>query len=154
MGKEIVVTSNPRHAKEILMNQGSYPYRTDMKSSSTIFEQQKWPAGIPWATGDDWKRRRAVLGETLLMQQQAKHYVPHVIPAANRMVDCLTGHLNSEGRLTESVRLLSDMFALSRYPCRPMPFNFNKPSKPCLQKRLLLKTYLSTLLSEPLVTSV
>jgi cytochrome P450 len=112
MGKEIVVTSNPQHAKEILMNQGSYPYRTDMKSWSTIFEQQKWPAGIPWATGNDWKRRRAVLGETLLMQQQAKHYVPHVLPAANRMVGCLTGHLNSEGRLTESVRLLSGMFAL------------------------------------------
>uniref|UniRef100_A0A7S2UPH7 Cytochrome P450 n=1 Tax=Attheya septentrionalis TaxID=420275 RepID=A0A7S2UPH7_9STRA len=112
MGKEIVVTNNPKHAKVILMHQGSYPYRTPQKSWATIFEQQKWPAGIAWATGDDWKRKRAVLGETLLMQKHAKQYVPHVIPAANRMVDCLTGHLNSEGRLTESVRLLSGMFAL------------------------------------------
>lgn len=114
MGKEIVVTSNPAHAKEILMNQGTHVFRTPMNSWKEIFDSNEWPHGIPFSHGQDWKRRRKVLGQTLLMAKNAKDFIPVVLPAANNFVDCVEGHVDENGRLVEdvSVRTLAGMFAL------------------------------------------
>lgn len=113
-GTSLIVTRDLNHGKEILMNQGRYPVRTHQPSWKAIFDEQQWPDGIPFSTGDDWKRRRQVLGETLLMQKNAKEYVGVVLPAANRFVSLLQGHLTENGRIADdsSVRLLAGMFAL------------------------------------------
>lgn len=112
MGTKMVITANPEHAKQVLMNQGKYPFRTVMKSWDTVFRDNGWPAGIPFARGEDWKRRRQVLGETLLMKRNAKEYVPLVVPSANRLVDCLQGYLVESRVKDASVGQLAGMFAL------------------------------------------
>lgn len=114
MGKEIVVTKKPAHAKEILMNQGPHVFRTPMNSWKHIFDANGWPHGIPFSHGQDWKRRRKVLGITLLKAKNAKDFIPVVLPAANSFVDCMESHVDDNGRLVEdvSVRTLTGMFAL------------------------------------------
>jgi len=118
-GKPMVVTRDPDHAKEILMNQGEFTVRTHQESWEYIFDKNGWPQGIPQSTGEDWKRRRKVLGETLLQQKNSKQYVPLIVPIANRFVDCWEAHVDpSTGRFRTnvdvpvSVRTLTGMFAL------------------------------------------
>jgi cytochrome P450 len=113
-GKNLVVTANPSHVRDILSQQGKDVYRTSTPSWAAVFEDNKWPAGIPFARGDDWLRRRQVLGETLLNMKNAKNYVPLVIPSANNLVECLAGHLNEDRRIVDatSIRELAAMFAL------------------------------------------
>lgn len=138
-GKNIVVTCSPAHTREILSQQGKDVYRTDTKSWAPIFEDNGWPAAIPVARGDDWIRRRHVLSENLLNMKTAKTYVPLVVPSANNLVDCLTGHLNDDGRIVEatSIRELAAMFALEAvmkvvvgvdFPSCTVPINENAAS--------------------------
>ena len=135
-GNSLVVTHNPHHAQLILSHQGKDSVRTMMPSWAAIHRAKGWPTGIPWATGDDHRRNRQVLGETLLMQKNAKTYVPLVVPAANRYADCLAAHLNPDGRLPASnhvsLTLLTGMFALEAvmkvvvgvdYPALTYPLN-------------------------------
>jgi cytochrome P450 len=112
--KSFVVTSNAAHAKEVLLNQGKYPYCIDQESWRAVFDEKSRPQSIPVAGGEDWRRRRKVLGETLLSSKSAKKYLPVVVPVANNFVACLEGHLNVDGRLVEptSFRELANLFAL------------------------------------------
>jgi cytochrome P450 len=112
-GNALVVTQNPHHAQLILAHQGRESIRTPMTSWDAVHKEKNWPPGIPWITGEDHRRNRQVLGETLLMHKNAKQYVPLVLPSANRYVDCLTQHLKGQ-RLPDDVPLtvLTGMFAL------------------------------------------
>jgi len=58
--------------------------------------------GFPFSEGDDWKRRRKVLAETLLLTQNAKEYVPVVVPCANRLVDALQASIQKDHRLDKA----------------------------------------------------
>jgi cytochrome P450 len=113
-GDSFVITNQPSHAKEVLLNQGKYSYRILIKSFVAIFDANGWPQGITTADGEDWKRRRKVMGETLLNSKNAKEFLAAVVPAANHFSDCLVGHINSEGRLVETttIREITGMFSL------------------------------------------
>jgi cytochrome P450 len=133
-GKSVVVTKSPAHAQLILAHQGRDSVRTPMHSWDAVHRERGWPKGIPWATGDDHRRSRQVLGETLLTQKSAKQYVPLVVPCANRYADCLEAHLRGGDRLPQgaTVTTLTSMFALeavmkvvvgSDFPALTYPLN-------------------------------
>lgn len=132
MGKKIYNTRVTDHARQILMNQGKYPVRTNPTAWKKIFDKEGWPWGIPFAEGENWKRRRKVLAENFLKPQNARNFVPAVLPPANRLVDCLESYVNPETNKLEgtTIRELTGMFALEAVMKVTTGLDFLALSKP------------------------
>eukprot|EP00759_Apiculatamorpha_spiralis_P042758 PhF_6_TR40612/c0_g1_i1/m.60924/K00498/CYP11A; cholesterol monooxygenase (side-chain-cleaving) len=108
----VVMTANPDHAKTVMMGQGDDAFRVPIHEWDRTYEHLNLPLGIPTATGERWKTYRKVLNHTLLQPSTSRTYIPAVIPAANRMTECIEAYLDNERRSTMDLRKLYGMFAL------------------------------------------
>jgi cytochrome P450 len=109
---QVVLTREPQDAKVVMMNQGPFPFRTDLWVWDRIFKQRGWPVGIPWADGEQWKIYRKVLNNTLFQLGTSVKYANQVVPKANRLVQAIEKHLDKDGICQQDLKKLYGLFAL------------------------------------------
>eukprot|EP01013_Petalomonas_cantuscygni_P002251 TRINITY_DN12286_c0_g1_i1.p1 TRINITY_DN12286_c0_g1~~TRINITY_DN12286_c0_g1_i1.p1 ORF type:complete len:623 (+),score=91.32 TRINITY_DN12286_c0_g1_i1:55-1923(+) len=84
--QDFVVTCNPEHAKRIFMGQGNFPFRNELPFWKRVYDSRGWPAGIPWATGDQWVRQRRVLNSTVLQLAASRSHAPDIAVAVDHFM--------------------------------------------------------------------
>ena len=104
-GEEMIVTRDPELTRRVLMTQGEYATRGTVVPWERTFQRQGWPQGIPWAQGEDWKRYRRILGETMVSVAGARPYLGVSMRRARRLVNALQAHLVPDPHAPTKLRL-------------------------------------------------
>lgn len=111
-GKDIVVSRDVRVARRVLTG-GKNPFRTPQNGWRKVFDEFRWPYLVPFAEGDEWRRRREGLAKSLLAEKDAVAYYPSTAEIAKRLAGCVDDFLPQHStKLEVPLKKIVSMYTL------------------------------------------